>query len=435
MKKVLIITSCFPPEGGGGVRRVLGYARYLPEHGWQPVILTPLKKNPLFPDEAEGRRWQRSGWVYYTPWLDIRGAISAVEKFIPDLRPAPKKAFANYLTANKTGIYPWLRQWLLVPDEFITWLRPAVRRAMKIVASLRPEAVISMGPSHVSHMVGHYVAKKHGLAWIADFKDPWASNPFVSYPSSFHKRLNRHLERRVLETCSMAITVSKSICSGLQELAPGLQAEVLPNGYDPASFKGTSTQPEKELPLRIIHAGIFYGARTPFPFLEALKILKTRGVTPDEVKATFLGAATDQTRMAVEKTGLEDYVEVKGHVPHREAVEAIASHDVCLLLPGPGSGTITGKVFEYLAAGKPILCIGGKGGDLDNLLHDVINERPFDINATERAAKRILEWIHQKRAKGQVVAQVDEKRLATFDRSCLTSRLAGWLDQLTSGKS
>ncbi len=432
LKKVLIITSSFPPEGGGGVRRVLGYARYLSDYGWAPIILTPYKKAPLLPDGVEGRRWRGSGTVYYVPWLDIRGAINTLERFLPELRPGPERTFSSYLSANKTGLYPWLRSWLLVPDEYVTWLRPAAKKAGEVISRFHPKAMVTVGPSHVSHLVGLRVSRCNDLPWIADFKDPWADNPFIGYPSILHRRLNLRLEKKVLGACSMAITVSPSIRSGLERIHPGLRAEVLPNGFDPASFRKTGAGAEKGLPLRIIHAGLLYGSRTPFPFLEALKLLKARGVSPAELQATFLGAASGQTMAAVKREGLEEYVEVQGHVPHEKAVDTILAHDICLLLPGPGKGTITGKVFEYLAAGKPILCIGGRGGDLEGLLWETTGKRPFEINDPEGISLAVTEWIKEKGSKGTITGNVNRKRLQAYDRSVLTGRLAKWLDQLTT---
>ena len=266
-----------------------------------------------------------------------------------------------------------------------------------MIKELNINAVISIGPTHSTHLLAYNFTKKTHIPWIADFKDPWTANCFAKFPSGLHRAINYILEKKVLEKCSMALTVSESIGQDLTKINPRLHMEVLPNGFDPEDFSGLQDSRQRGIPLSVIHAGALYGKRTPHPFLKALCYLRHKGITHQEVKVTFLGAAEQATRKAVESFGLADFVNIQGHVPHNKAIDALNSHDIYLLLSGPGKSTITGKIFEYLAFKRPILCIGGTSGDLENLLLEIGVNHPYNENDTEDIGKKLFSWIQQKK--------------------------------------
>ncbi|MFC1821067.1 glycosyltransferase [Thermodesulfobacteriota bacterium] len=431
MKRVLLITSVFPPEGGGGIRRVYAYAKYLPENGWEPVVLTPLRQHLNFPEYGYGITCGNLCDVERPRWLDIQSLIYRLEENLPSGRPAgPTDTLSPFIKPHKTGLYAWVRKWFLVPDEFVSWLLTALKRGRKMIKELNVNAIISIGPSHSTHLLAYNFAKKSHIPWIADFKDPWTTNCFLKFPSSFHRAINCTLEKKVLEKCTMALTVSQAIGQDLMKINPRLHMEVLPNGFDPENFSGLQDCRRHGIPLRVIHAGALYGKRTPRPFLEALCYLRDRGITHQEVKVTFLGAAEQATRKAVEFFELADFVNIQGHVPHNKAIDALNAHDIYLLLPGPGKGTITGKIFEYLAFKRPILCVGGMGGDLESLLLEVGANYPYNENDTEGIGKKLFSWVQQKKKGELIECRMDQSRLSVFDRKEQVNRLAGWLNNL-----
>lgn len=427
LKKVLIITSSFPPEGGGGVRRVLGFVKHLPACGWRPIILVPDKKQALLRDSQTGVQEDDIERVEY---FDLRSLINRLEQKLPVAAPDNKGPFSAYLTANKTGVYPWLRKWLLIPDEMICWLRPAKKAADEMVSRYSPDAILSIGPSHVSHLVGLHCHRKYSIPWLADFKDPWTGNPFVQFASPLHKLLNRFWEKRVLKNCQAVMTVSENISLDLQGIEKSKQPMVVPNGYDECDYVDIQCESEMRLPLRIIHAGMLYGARTPHDFFQVVGIMKEQGIGPDQLQITFLGGAEEQTRLMAKAVQVEEYIEVLGHVPHREALEMIGRKDVCLLIPGPGKGTITGKVFEYLALNKPVLSIGGKNGDLEKLLVSISGITPYSNGDHQGIAEHLRSMIEEKKTNGLLSAAIDRELLYEFERGRQTRRVSGLLHQI-----
>ena len=160
--------------------------------------------------------------------------------------------------------------------------------------------------------------------------------------------------------------------------------------------------------------------------------LSNEGITSRELKVTLLGAGEKATEPMVEAFGVADLVEISGHMPHGAALEAISRHDICLLLPGPGRGTFTGKVFEYLAIKRPILCVGGRGGDLEKILCEVGGSPPFHETDTEGIGAQLLHWIAMKREGLRIEAGIQDEKLAMFNRKEQVRTLAGMLDRLCS---
>ena len=233
MNNVLIISPLFPPEGGGSTRRVCAYSKYLPRFGWTPIILTPSRKQFNFPDYTLFSEGDGSTRVIRPPYLDLQGVVRRIERHLPSPASSDPEKMSNYVRPLGTNLYPWLRRWLLMPDELITWIPEALRHGRKILSRLHPRAVISIGPNHSMHLLAHRLNKRVSIPWIADFKDPWTTNPFVDFASTFHRLANRLMEKLVLQSCSIALTVSGSIARDLKRIHPGLSVEVLPNGFDP----------------------------------------------------------------------------------------------------------------------------------------------------------------------------------------------------------
>ena len=431
MKRVLLITSVFPPEGGGGIRRVSAYAKYLPENGWNPIVLTPLRKHLNFPDYDDEITCGNLCNVERPRWFDLQRLIFRLEENLPiEKFSAPTETTSPFIKPHKTGLYTLARKWILVPDELVSWLPTALKWGREKIRKLDVHAIISIGPSHSTHLLAYQFTKKSHVPWIADFKDPWTNNCFVSFPSSLHRAINCTLEKKVLEKCSMAITVSDAIGRDLMKINPRLRMALLPNGFDPEDFSGLQESRQRGIPLRVIHAGALYGKRNPQSFLKALCYLRERGITPQEIKVTFLGAAEKVTRKSVESLELDNFVTIRGHVPHHKAIDTLNAHDIYLLLPGPGKGTITGKLFEYLAFHRPILCVGGKGGGLESLLIEVGANRPYDENDMEGIGKMLISWIQHKKKGELIEGRVDQSRLSMFDRKVQVGRLAAWLSNL-----
>jgi hypothetical protein len=394
-------------------------------------VLTPLRQHLNFPDYGYRINSKKLCDVERPRWFDVQSLIFSLEKCLPSEKPSEQTdTFSPFIKSHKTGFYAWLRKWFLIPDELVTWLPTALKWGRKMVKELNINAVVSIGPTHSTHLLAYNLKKKTHIPWIADFKDPWTTNCFVKFPSNLHRMINYILEKKVLDECSMALTVSESIGRDLMKINPMLHMEVLPNGFDPEDFSGLQDIRQRGMPLSVIHAGAIYGKRIPHPFLKALCYLKHRGITHQEVKVTFLGAAEQATRKAVESFGLGDFVIIKGHVSHNKAIDVLNSHDIYLLLSGPGKGTITGKIFEYLPFKRPILCIGGTSGDLEKLLLEIGANHPFNENDTEGIGKKLFSLIQQKK-KGELIdCKVDQSRLSAFDRKLQVSRLAEMLDNL-----
>jgi glycosyltransferase involved in cell wall biosynthesis len=233
-----------------------------------------------------------------------------------------------------------------------------------VAPALAHDAVLTTAAPYSAHLVGLGVRRAGAVPWIADFRDEWTTNPYLRdrYPTAWHGRLNRRLERRVLETADAVVAVSRPWLEAIHAVAPHVGAErfhVMPNGYDGEHFP--DVPPARPDRFRIVYTGTFYGHRSPAAFLEALgRIVADGRLPPDDLEVVLMGhgGGTTDGHAFLDAT-LSEKLRVVGHRPHREALELVRRAAVLLLVipRAGGEGNHTGKLFGYLAANRPILCL------------------------------------------------------------------------------
>lgn len=409
MRKVLVVAWYFPPWGGAGVQRTVKHVKYLPQFGWQPVVLT----GP-------------------TPRAGLSDAT-----LLEDLGQAPVVRRTRALLPP--AALPWrlrhaLTRWLLISDEQAGWYPFALRAASDLIQRGDIDAVYTTSTPYTAHLAGLRLKQRFGLPWVADFRDPWADNAAIRPPTAWHRQRIRRWEQQVVSAADRVTVVSEPMAQAFRATYPQVDAQrflSLPNGYDPDDF--SQTQPAGRQPGRmgIVYSGSFYGQRSSQPFLQALHNLLNRGDLPrSAVHVRLVGNVGQATVDQVTALGLGDVVEVTGYVAHRQSVAYVMGADVLLLMiaPGPGSaGVLTGKIFEYLAARRPILALTppSAAADLIRASRAGVVIDPDDGPAIER---QLLEW-HGQWQRGELVCASDAAVVERFDRRRLTQALAGTLHE------
>ena len=240
MKKILIITYYWPPSGGPGVQRWLKFSKYLPEFGYDPIIITvdpekaeyPIKDHTLEQDV-------RAGQIVYR--TDCSGIYEYYKK-LTKAQSAPYSGFVNEGTPSlKQKIARFIRGNFFLPDARRGWNKHAYRQAIKIIQEEKIDAVITTGPPMSTHLVGQKLKKRFHLHWIADFRDPWTDIYYYNkmYPTPIAKAIDRKYERNVLLDADQVITVSDYIKKQLAAKSPAIQAskiKVIANGFDAEDF-------------------------------------------------------------------------------------------------------------------------------------------------------------------------------------------------------
>ena len=379
MKKVLIITYYWPPSGGAGVQRWLKFAKYLPEFGWQPVILTVDPQYASYPqrDESLAKEIGPDCLVYTTKSFELYNLY----KLISGKKEVPYGGFANESKESfLQKVSKFLRGNFLLPDPRKGWNKYALKKAEELIREFNIETVVTTSPPHSTQLIGLKLKKRHNIKWIADLRDPWTN---IYYYHQFKhtaiaRKIDQNYERKVIEQADLIVSVSEDVKRIFAEKSRMPIAEktiVVPNGYDVDDFK------LKDIPVEnrkiITYTGTISEAYDVDKLLEALVRLN------DKLKAELLIRFVGKIPLTVEQrfrdTGLE--IELVGYVDHNKSIEYLLRSDLLLLvLPKVknNKGILTGKFFEYLAAQKPILAIGPVDGDLARIILDTNCGRIFD---------------------------------------------------------
>jgi glycosyltransferase involved in cell wall biosynthesis len=382
LKKVLIITYYWPPSGGAGVQRWLKYSKYLPEYGWQPVILTvdpryasyPQQDRDLINDIPENLE------VIYTK---APTRISWIYKKITGKAEIPYGGFANESDPGLIQkIFRFVRGNFFLPDSRIGWNRYALKCGIEIIKTKHIDTVITTSPPHSTQLTGLNLKKKLNIKWIADLRDPWTDIYYTGqmYQTSLARKKNISLEARVLESADRIITT----CNSTRDLFRSKLAKehspekivTVTNGYDEEDFRGE----EKIVPDRFLltYLGTFSQNYNIDVLLKALESHAER--TKNKVPIRFIGKIDDKMVDSLKKIHFLS-LEIIPYVEHKKALGYLAGSSALLLvIPSrtKSEEMIPGKLFEYLASGRPIIAIGPKESDVGEILNTTKSGRIFE---------------------------------------------------------
>jgi glycosyltransferase involved in cell wall biosynthesis len=376
--RVLLVSFYFPPAGGGGVQRPLKLATHLPEHGIAVDVLAPTDPRWVHRDEECALPGRVR--VHRCAYLGPRGRWPAEE--LHRLR-GPRRAL------RRLSLLP---RRLLIPDENAPWLLTAIPAALAIARRERIEAVVTTSPPTSVHLVGLVVARTLGIPWVADLRDSIVAKPDRRFESSLvrlKERTHAWVQRLVVRHAAAIVAVTPTIAAQIETLKPRGRVVVIPNGADFEDFEGLPYRASPK--FRITHTGSFFGQRSPRPFLEALA--RTNG----DVVARFVGDFRAADREWAEQLGLGDKLEVVPFLPHRRALELQRdSEALLLLLPEVGErgkDVPSGKVFEYLAAERPILALvppDGAAAELIRRTRSGVVVAPDDADGVRQALEELI---------------------------------------------
>jgi hypothetical protein len=248
-----------------------------------------------------------------------------------------------------------------IPDAQAGWLPYALRAGRRLLGSWRPDVIYASAPPFTGLLVASRLAGLYGIPWVAELRDRWVDDSFVQRPG-WRRRLDGWLERRVVGSARALVTVSDEWAE-LFRCKLGVPTLTVLNGFDPADFPAVPAPPAPDGPLTIIHAGTIYpGHRDPSPLFRAARSLD---VGRDCLNMLFLGASAEQIMPLAQRAGVADLVQTRPRIPYRDSIAALCRADVLLLLQWDSPtelGNIPAKLFEYLAARRPILGLGPTDG-------------------------------------------------------------------------
>jgi glycosyltransferase involved in cell wall biosynthesis len=424
MKKVLIITYYWPPSGGPGVQRVLKFVKYLPEFGWQPVILTV--RNGEYPaiDESLVSEVPQELKVVKTKSLE---PFSFYRMFTGKNAAEPIPTYIlNKVEKEKLrqSLSKWIRANLFLPDAKIGWLPFAINAGKKIIKDHNIDAIISSSPPHTVQLIAKKLACNEKIRWIADFRDPWTDAFWLKDMARLHlaNRIDSALERKVLRKAGILITVSEALAR-LFESRSKTKCSVIHNGYDPDDFYNIPATVEDI--FKITYIGNLAKSQRIDSFLSALKTILPQ--LSDQIEVNFYGNIHQDTVNKIYEMKLHHIIKINPYIPHDEVVKIMCQSNILLLvIPDvpDNKGILTGKIFEYLAAKKYILGIGPEQGDAARILSETNCGRMHDYNdpLKEIIFEQYQNW------KSGMVRDINEKKIAEYSRKNLTRKLVQLLE-------
>lgn len=427
MKKILYITYYWPPSGGAGVQRSLKFVKYLPALGISPIVLTvdPSKASYPLRDESLEKEVDSSVLVIRTDSFEPLQILSKIS----DGKKIPYGGFANPGKEKfSQKALRFIRGNFFIPDARKGWVRYAVKAASRVIREEQLETVVISSPPHSSQLIGLELKKIFpNLRWIADLRDPWTD--IYYYQELLHtapaKRRDEKLERKVLEQCSAAITVSEDIRRLFLLKSTAVvksKVHVIPNGYDPVDFEG-DVVPVKEHFL-VTYVGTIADTYNPEVFFSAFRAVMDANQNVS-MRIRFVGSLSGLINEYIRKYKLENSIEIIGHVSHGEAIQYMQTATVLLLvIPDvkDARGILTGKLFEYIGAKRPVLGIGPADGDAAKILAECIAGRMFERTDPTGVESWLQESVN--RWKLDTAFREGNREGEKYSRKELTSKLA-----------
>jgi hypothetical protein len=417
MKKILMIAYHYPPvHGSSGVHRTLCFSRYLPEHGWSPIVLT------------------------VTP-----GAYPRIEPshcaHIP-LGVTVERALAMD-SARHLAIAGRHLKSLALPDRWISWWLPAVLKGLRLIRQHRPEILWSTYPIATAHLIGLTLQRVTGIRWIADFRDPMTeTDPLTGeeHPRDpVLRKMHARIERATLRRCSYAVATTPGAVRMYRERyedRADSRIALIPNGFDEGSFRSVDAAMHRDRPsdrrLVILHSGLLYPeARDPRSLFAALAQLRERGeISSQTLCVVFRGSGHEALfQSALKSLNIDDIVSFQPIVPYCEALAEMVDADGLLVLQGANcNAQIPAKLYEYLRARRPILALTDPAGDTAHVLLAEGIDTIAPLNARDRIVVALRNFLDVIRRGNAPIAS--EKSIQHHSRRARTTALAELLEMV-----
>lgn len=420
MDKILIITYYWPPSGGAGVQRWLKFAKYLPELGVEPIVLT------VDPGLASYAQRDESLELEVPPGMKVfRTRTFEFYKLYQLLSGKKEIPYGGFANAGKAS---WLQKLsralrgnFFLPDPRRGWNRYAIKKAIELIDRYHIETVITTSPPHSTQLIGLKLKKKRGVRWIADLRDPWTD--IYYYHELRHMAwaaaTDRRMELKVLRGADHLITVSQDVKRIFaQKLMPGEASKisVIPNGFDESDFlQNAETSHEK---LIITYTGTISEAYDIGGFLNALDLFGIEN--RKKLVLRFVGKVPAPVIDRIRQKLPDLELHLTGYVDHHQSVGYLQQSSLQLLViprVENNKGIVTGKFFEYMASGKPVLAIGPRGGDLERMIAETGCGKLFEYDEQDQMLDYLKEVIGGRFPRGEPA------RIRSYSRRALSARL------------
>lgn len=411
VKRVLMIAFHFPPlRGSSGIQRTLKFSKYLPEYGWEPILLTAHPR------------------AYSSTSNDLVGEIA-------DLASV-HRAFALDTSRHLSvlGHYPNI---LALPDRWISWWLGAIPMGLSLIKKYRPDVIWSTYPIATAHLIGLSLCRLTGTPWVADLRDPMTD---VNYPPNLlTRRIYQWIEKKTITCCTRAVCTTPGAVSAYRAKFPKVQSArlcLIENGYDEENFVtaelGISRKWTLNKPFVLVHSGIIYPSeRDPTQFFAALSVLiQQRKISKESLNIILRATAHDEyLQRLIDQYGLGEIVSLAPPIPYQEALSEMLTADGLLLLQASNCNyQIPAKLYEYLRTYRPILALTDLTGDTAATLLKVGINTIAPLDSIPDIVHGLLNFLELVKNGEAPIALMEE--VSATSRKSRTKELANLLDQV-----
>ena len=366
----MVITDVFPPTNVVGIHRTLALCVRLADSGWHVTVITPRTEAGGLRDPGLTAKVPSQVRVVRTPYVNLLSLATRVLRRRPR-RPAsagPNTGQAPAASARPkrpgslSRLVDWLSWWLHIPDGGSGWWFSAVPAGVREGTRHRPDVIFSTAPAWTSHIVGATLSRLLRVPLVADFRDPWCGSAWHRVPYAPHRWVDEHCERFVVRRAARITCAWDGIRRHMASRYPAraMDMQTILNGFDPDEIDATA--PVRLVPDRcvLLHAGTFYGPRSPIPLLAGLRrLLDTSPADAARLQLVLMGLSSYNGRPLAELAeahGVAACIRLMSPVSHRESLAILKGADVAILCGQSGKealASVPAKAYEYLGAGNP----------------------------------------------------------------------------------
>lgn len=430
MKKVLLIAFYFNQTNAIASKRLRGIAKYLPQFGWEPIVIVP-KSNINYGNSFENSfesslknsfknsnfKVIETDYEYMTDrWfnkfknkkntkndtkLKSKNEIEEVNennindknKIISKNNPEETSKLASKTTSKAISkAISIAGEIFAYPDGMKYWYEPAIKVSKEAIEVNNIEAIISSSWPVTSHIIAKDLKKKYNLKWIADLRDLWNLNPYVKH-TFIRNYFEKKLEIETFEYADVLTTTTELASKKLKELHPQKKICTVMSGYDIEDITNNNT-PKNQEKLNFTYAGSLYGGkRNPKLLFKGInELIHEDKINPLLLSLDFYGDNFGLKETA-EEYGIEDLVNIHGTIPHEEVLKKQKESQALLLLSWNNKKEemfLPGKIYEYLAAKRPVLSIGYREGSLKDLIEKT--EIGYHVSTLEETKNSIMKF-------------------------------------------
>lgn len=427
-KKVLIITYYWPPAGGIAVVRWVKFVKYLQENGWSPVVYTVSNGNYPLIDKSIEKDVPENVVIIRRPIWEPHGLFRFFSKNkntsgLGDIKPRHQGSFVEKISN-------WVRGNFFIPDARALWIKPSVKFLTKYLKMNVVDAIVSTGPPHSTHRIAYALKESMNIPWLADFRDPWTTMDYYKelILTKWADKKHHRFEQEVLNSAD-AVTVIGSGMKKEFDKKRGREVAIVTNGFDEDDFTIEKIGLDKN--FSVVHMGTFFRRVNPINLWRAMaELRKENHPMFSNLTIKLIGRVDPSIIESIHSFGLNDYLMPITYQPHDEAVRIMKAAQVLLLCVYEQTRfVLTGKLFEYVAAKRPILCVGPIDGDAAHVIEETHAGQTFSFDDINGIKKHLIN-LYSRFEKGELY--FSESNTKKYSYKQLAKQMAGQLDNITN---